>query len=454
MEMKDEHQRRGVGKDAALATAQAGLMGVMRLFALFQVGRSVLLMAFVFLWNESMALTLLLPLVTSIGFAAYVYSGILRAETGRWYLILTVMLATIDVMTTKSTFWLRDVFAGIIFNVEVSTNSVQHLLVNGFTSGVAVVWHPFFQMSMLISLLMLLIVLSWQYDFRYSLGFTLATAIFDLLLNVLLVTTDMAMILSSLTIVLGRTIVFLLVGRLITHLVGVQNAQQRALVQVNAALARHAAMVEDLAISRERNRMARELHDTLAHTLSAAAVQIEAASAQQRFDEEKSRAVLERAGVTIRGGLTEMRRALKALRAAPLEDLGFEFALRELTDQMQQRSGARVQMEVVGVLPSLSNDEEHAMYRVAQEALENIVRHSEACFVHVLVRCDAQETTMEIRDDGVGFDVDQARRDVHRFGLRGIAERIESLGGRVRIESSLESGTCVVACMGRREQKR
>jgi signal transduction histidine kinase len=425
---------------------QPELVGVMRLFAIFQVFKSLVLAILVFLHGEPVMSVIFLPLVTSIGFLVYVYLDFLRAETGRWYLIVTVTLFTIDTLMTKSTFWLRDVFAEHLLRADSSDYSLQ-LLIGGFTSGIALVWNPFFHMSMLISLLMLLIVLSWQYDFRYSLGFTLVTSVFDFILNVLLVTDDAASIASSLTIILGRTFIFTLVGRLTTHLVGVQNAQQRSLVRANANLARQAVVVEDLAISRERNRMARELHDTLAHTLSAAAVQIEAATAQQRFDEAKSRAALERAGSTIRGGLNEMRRALRALRASPLEDLGFELALRELVDQTQQRSGAAVKMLIADGLRLWSSEEEHALYRVVQESLENIVRHSEAHFVQVELRQDERVTALDIWDDGVGFDVGLARSDAHRFGLRGIVERVEALGGRVHIESSPGKGTLIAVRM-------
>jgi len=425
---------------------QPELVGVMRLFAIFHVLRSLVLAILVLLHGEPAMTVIFLPLATSIGFLVYVYLDFLRAEMGRWYLIVTVTLFTIDTVTTKGTFWLRDVFVENLLRADGSDHLLQ-VLISGFTSGVALVWNPFFQMSMLISLLMLLIVLSWQYDFRYSLGFTLATSFFDFMLNVLLVTDDAASIALSLTIILGRTFIFILVGRLTTHLVGVQNAQQRSLVQANADLARQAVVVEDLAISRERNRMARELHDTLAHTLSAAAVQIEAATAQQGFDEAKTRAALERAGSTIRGGLNEMRRALKALRASPLDDLGFELALRELCDQTQQRSGAAVKMRIADGLRLWSNEEEHALYRVVQESLENIVRHAEARFVQVELRRDGRVTALDIRDDGVGFDVGAARSDPHRFGVRGIVERVEALGGRVRIESSPGNGTLIAVRM-------
>ena len=430
------------------------LMKVMRLFALFQVGKSALLAAFVFMRSESMSLTLLLPLATSICFAAFVYSGILRTELGRWYLIGMVTLATVDVVMTKSTFWMGNVFIGTVLNAAPpvlaspatvpATESVLRLLVNGLAPGVAVVWHPFFQMSMLISLLLLLIVLSWQYDFRYSLGFTLATSIGDFVLNVLCVTTDMAMILSSATIVVGRTFVFLLVGRVTTYLVGIQNAQQRSLVRANAELARHTAMVEDLAISRERNRMARELHDTAAHALTAAAVQIEAVDAQWRIDAEKAHVALMRAGEAVRGALTEMRRSLKALRAAPLEDLGFNLALRDLIEQVRLRSGAVVHFSVRGGFEVLPSDLEHALYRVVQEALENVVRHSEAQRVDVALQRDGGRGRLEIIDDGVGFDVAAVRADAQRFGLRGIFERIAALGGHASIESTPGAGTCIM----------
>ena len=307
---------------------------------------------------------------------------------------------------------------------------------------------PLLQMSMIISLLLLLIVVSWQYGFRPAGLFILLTTAFDLLLNVFLVTTDTTQLLFGVAIIAGRTFIFFVIARVITHLVGIQNRQRQSLMQANAELARYAATVEDLTISRERNRLARELHDTVAHALSAATLQLEATQALWDTDAGKAHTALGRATGVIRDGLTETRRALKALRAAPLDDLGFELALRELAETTQQRSGAQVQVSIAGGLAALPGGTEQALYRVAQEALENIVRHANARQVRLELAQHGPALEMVIQDDGVGFDVDQARRDSYRFGLRGIVERIEELGGAAQIESNPRTGTRIVLQVG------
>jgi len=177
-------------------------------------------------------------------------------------------------------------------------------------------------------------------------------------------------------------------------------------------------------------------------------VQIEAVDAQWRFDSEKAHAALGRAAVAVRSGLTEMRRALKALRASPLEDLGFDLAVAELIEHARQRSDAEVRLAVSGEPVQLSAEVEHALYRVLQEALENIVRHAEARSVQVTLRRESDAVEIVVSDDGIGFDPAMVRADAQRFGLRGIFERIESLGGRVAVDSAIGRGTRILVRAG------
>ncbi|MEL7234142.1 MAG: histidine kinase, partial [Chloroflexota bacterium] len=134
----------------------------------------------------------------------------------------------------------------------------------------------------------------------------------------------------NLTINFMRTMSFMMIGYLITRLVEAQRQHRRELMEARSKVANYAAMVENLAITRERNRMAREMHDTLAHTLSATSVQLEAVNSLWDADEQKAQSMLQRALGTTRNGLTETRRALQDMRASPLEELGLVLAIKEL----------------------------------------------------------------------------------------------------------------------------
>jgi signal transduction histidine kinase len=249
--------------------------------------------------------------------------------------------------------------------------------------------------------------------------------------------------LTLLTFILARTVIFVILAGVITQLVSQQYKQQASLMEANAKLTRYVSVVEELTISRERNRMARELHDTLAHTLSAASVQLEAANSLWQDDRERSHTALAQATTITRDGLAETRRALKALRAAPLDDLGLELALRELGELTQQRSGAHTVVTVPAQLASMPAEVEQTLYRAAQEALENVVRHAQASHVELSLQMNGPAVRMTIRDNGVGFDAGSSQAKAERYGLSGMEERVSALGGRMTLTSAPGAGTCV-----------
>jgi signal transduction histidine kinase len=188
--------------------------------------------------------------------------------------------------------------------------------------------------------------------------------------------------------------------------------------------------------------MSRELHDTLAHTLSGLAVQLEGARSLWGSAPERSHAMLEDSLLATRTGLTESRKAIQALRASPLEDLGLTLALRNLAESAASRSGATLGLELPTNLEKLAPDVEQCIFRVAQESLENIVRHAEA--QHITVQLVSENTCLilSVSDDGQGFD--PAQVDVHKnFGLKGLRERVAMFTGELQIHSQTGQGTTV-----------
>jgi len=240
---------------------------------------------------------------------------------------------------------------------------------------------------------------------------------------------------------IGRAILTMFVGYIVSNLIEEQRIQRRDLAEANRKLVRYAVTLEQLTISRERNRLARELHDTLAHALSGLAVQLDAIAAVWDDIPPRAEAMLERALSIARIGLDETRRALGDLRATPLEDLGLGLAVRALAEDIAARGGLALDLDVPEQMYNLSPEVQQCYYRVAQEALENVARHADARRVGVSLRQADARLTLQVSDDGLGFEDQEV--DPERFGLRGMRERAELIGGTLTVASHAGQGTTV-----------
>ena len=238
----------------------------------------------------------------------------------------------------------------------------------------------------------------------------------------------------------ARLLATFVLGWVIGYLVDAQRTEHQALQAANRQLAQRAATIEQLAESRERNRLARELHDTIAHALSGLSVQLQALGTLMKHDPDGAQAQLREAQATARNGVAESRRAIQALRATPLEDLGLAEALRQLCRQQAERTGIEIEQEIANavVLDPLT---EQSIYRVADAALSNVEDHAAATHVSLCLRQDGKNLALQIKDDGIGFDPDGVASD--RFGLSGIRERAELLGAELHLESAPGKGTTV-----------
>ena len=299
----------------------------------------------------------------------------------------------------------------------------------------------------IILLLIPLVVLSWQYAMRQVVLFCALTSG----LNIALLSRTMMleeMIASSLLgIVVVQTIIFLLVGYMIVKLMNVQREQRQRLSEANARLAQYASTLEQLTISRERNRMARELHDVLAHTLSGVAVELEGLRAMLRLDVERANALLSHSLQAIREGLSESRRALKELRARPLEDLGLALAVRALAESYSARYDFGIELTIDSDLGEYGAEVEQCVYRIAQEALTNIAEHAQAHTAQLVLQRDRDRLQLIICDDGCGFDLNDGAA-AEQYGLLGMRERAEMIGGCLAVESQVGKGTQVSFCYG------
>ncbi len=293
--------------------------------------------------------------------------------------------------------------------------------------------------NLLLLLLVPLLLISMQYNIWILLLFILSTSFLDLLLTGLEAILFQVNFSIHVEENLIRTFLFLMIGLVIVHLSRAQRKQREDLSNKNAALRHYAATHEQLVLSQERNRMARELHDTLSHTLTALTVQMEAAEILLQKDPKRSRQILRQAQEMAREGANETRRALKDLRAQPLEDLGLKQALLQLIERIRERSNLEIEAYLPAEIPPLPSDISHNLYRLAEEGLQNILQHARAESARLELRWDESEVHLEIQDDGVGFSPENTEK--RQFGLTGMRERTRMLNGKSHIQSAPDKGT-------------
>jgi two-component system, NarL family, sensor kinase len=183
----------------------------------------------------------------------------------------------------------------------------------------------------------------------------------------------------------------------------------------------------------ERNRLAREIHDTLAQGLTATALQLESADALLDTGSEKVHESLRRALSLTRSNLEEARRSVLDLRAAPLEGRPLSGALKALVERWEAETGTAARYRAVNGSRPLPPRVEAALYRICQEALTNVSRHAGADRVSVQLVATPERVRLIVEDEGRGFDASEVPADRH--GLVGMRERAGMLGGTLEVRS-------------------
>lgn len=207
--------------------------------------------------------------------------------------------------------------------------------------------------------------------------------------------------------------------------------------QIAVAIERARLADESVRLARigERERLARDLHDTLTQRLTAIGLHIEAALADAT--QPAARAQLQRASSIVQSSLDEARRSLRELRTSALEGRPLAAALADAGRQMTADSGIRVHVRSTGE-PELPPHVEDELFRIAAEALANVRRHSGAREVEVSLTRTARRARLRIVDDGKGFD---GRLKANGFGIPGMRERSATIGGRLTIRARPGRGT-------------
>jgi signal transduction histidine kinase len=229
------------------------------------------------------------------------------------------------------------------------------------------------------------------------------------------------------------------------------NERLKATIAENEGLhQRLLAQAREAGIADERQRMAREIHDTLAQGLTGIVTQLQAAEqAAEQGPGDPVRAGWRRhvAAATrlARESLVEARRSVHALRPEPLETALLSEALAGVAERWSGLNGIPAQVTTTGTVRPVQPEIEFALLRAAQEALANVAKHARATRVGLTVSYMDNEVALDVRDDGVGFDPHVPGREC--FGLIAMRERIESLSGTLQVESEPGGGTAISACV-------
>jgi signal transduction histidine kinase len=214
-----------------------------------------------------------------------------------------------------------------------------------------------------------------------------------------------------------------------------------ALEGANAQLAAYATQAEELAMTQERNRLAREIHDNLGHTLTIVNVQIEAAKAVMESDPDRALDAMEKVQNLAQKGLNQVRESVATLRESPVSNRSLDDAIEALTQEVES-SGIVTAFQVTGEAYTLEHKVALALYRSAQEGLTNVCRHARASRVDVRLEFQPDEVRLEVKDNGMGTP--QIKEG---FGLLGIRERMQLLGGSLEMDTGTGKGFRLTACV-------
>ncbi len=196
----------------------------------------------------------------------------------------------------------------------------------------------------------------------------------------------------------------------------------------------------ELSVVAERNRLARDLHDSVSQTLFSMTLTAEAALTAMDNDAETARSEVENLRDLSRAALQEMRSLIFELRPAELESDGLVATLEKHVDVLRRIGQVEIAIRAPDYSPQ-APDVERMVFRIIQESLNNVMKHSEAKRVDVEIGARNGTLRVSITDDGIGFDIKDPQIRTRRLGITSMEERAEELGGELRIESSAGQGT-------------
>jgi len=244
---------------------------------------------------------------------------------------------------------------------------------------------------------------------------------------------DEKVIIFSITTTLFGIVVFFL--QLLVNAVLSENYSRKKLAILNAK-------IEEIATLQERNRIAREIHDSLGHSLTIFNLHLEAALKLLPSDPQEATELLKEAKQVGKTALTEVRESVATLRSNPLEGKSLEAAIASLIEDLKRSTGIVPQCKI-NILKRVSDDLKITVYRILQEAITNICRYSEATEVIIKIEVNT-DLKLIVYDNGIGFILDE---NTTGFGLQGMQERTRALGGSCKIITAPDRGCKIVVSL-------
>lgn len=239
-------------------------------------------------------------------------------------------------------------------------------------------------------------------------------------------------------VLFGLVVLFL---QLLVNAVLLERRSREKLAIANAQLREYALQVETMATLQERNRIAREIHDSLGHSLTGVNLHLEAALRLLQTDPEEAITLLQEAKQLGNMALQDVRDSVATLRSEPLQGVPLEAAIASLLTDFQRSTGIAPALDLTLETP-VASDRKIAIYRITQEALTNITKYAHATQVTIQVQSTPTQIALKIDDNGKGFAPDQTTTG---FGLRGMQERTLALGGTFAITTAPGAGCRIQA---------
>lgn len=253
----------------------------------------------------------------------------------------------------------------------------------------------------------------------------------------------------NLAVLFGLVLVFVL---LLVNALLVERQSRQKLAIANDQLRQYARRIEDQATLQERNRIAREIHDSLGHSLTAQSIQLENALLFLQSNTDKAQMFLQEAKRLGKDALQEVRQSIATLRSNPLQGKSLEEAIASLVEDFRRTTGivAECKINLSFILPDstiqlsslLPAEISTAIYRITKEALTNIYKHSQATKVIIGLQVNAEALYVLVEDNGRGFHPEE---NTTGFGLKGMQERTVALGGQFKITSEPGTGCRITA---------
>jgi signal transduction histidine kinase len=210
----------------------------------------------------------------------------------------------------------------------------------------------------------------------------------------------------------------------------------------NRQLLDYSAQAEELAVAQERNHLARELHDSVTQTVFSMTLAVQAARLLWGKDPDRVVDQLDRLQSLARSAVGEIQLLVAQLRPTSVTEDGLDAALKRLCDERLARDGLQVCLNVISE-SALPEALAVGLYRIVQEALNNVTKHAGTHQATVRLDLDSAHPYIEVSDTGVGFIVDATRRQTGHMGLIGMAERASELGWTMSVQSQPGRGTRV-----------